>query len=725
MPLDPGTRLGPYVVVAPLGAGGMGEVYRARDPRLGREVAIKVLPAALAHDPTRLERFATEARAAAALNHPNILSVHDVSAEGTPFVVFELLEGETLRERAGHISPRQAVDYAGQIARGLAAAHDKGVTHRDLKPDNVFVTNDGQVKILDFGLARLAEAPEASALSALPTREQTAPGTVLGTSGYMAPEQVRGLPADHRADIFALGVLLYEMLTGQRAFQRLSTAETQAAVLRDDPPPAPSGRPLAPALDRLVRRCLAKRPEDRFESARDLLFALEAVTSGSDPAAVPVEPSVPSIAVLPFVDMSPGRDQEYFCEGLADELINALTRLRGVRVAARTSSFQFRDASLDVRAIAEKLKVRTVLEGSVRKAGDRLRIMVQLIEAADGYHLWSERYDRELKDVFAIQDEIAESVTGALSVVLSEKERDALQRRPTSSLEAYDFYLKGRRLLARLSLELRYAPPYFKRAIEVDPRFALAHAGLAEASFWLYSWWGGHPDDLRQADEASRRALELAPELADVHVARGAALTLSRRYEEASAEFDAAIRLNPRLWNTYYLYGRMRFAQGRFDDAEALWRKGIEVAPEDYQVPIMIGMIYRKQGRLAERDTTLRRGIAIARKHLEAIPDDARAMYLIAGALWDLGEEAESRAFMERALKVAPNDPSVLYNAACLYARTAERDRAFATLAACLEGGWGNRDWIAHDPDFDAIRDDPRFKALMEGPAERQVRPGP
>jgi non-specific serine/threonine protein kinase len=589
----------------------------------------------------------------------------------------------------------------------------------------VFVTNDGQVKILDFGLARLAEAPAASALSALPTREQTAPGTVLGTSGYMAPEQVLGLQADHRADIFALGVLLYEMLTGQRAFQRFSTAETQAAVLRDDPPPAPSGRPLAPALDRLVRRCLAKRPEDRFNSARDLLFALEAVTSGTDPAAAPAEATVPSIAVLPFVDMSPGRDQDYFCEGLADELINALTRLEGVRVTARTSSFQFRGTAVDVRTIGERLNVRTVLEGSVRKAGDRLRIMVQLVSAERGYHLWSERYDRELKDVFAIQDEIAESVARALSVVLSDKERDALQRRPTSSLEAYDFYLKGRRLLTRLSLELRYAPPLFKRAIELDARFALAYAGLAEASFWLYSWWGGAPDDLTQADEASRRALELAPELAEVHASRGAALTLSRRYEEAAAEFDAAIRLNPRLWNTYYLYGRMRFAQGRFDEAEGLWRKGIEVAPDDYQVPIMIGMIYRRQGRTAERDATLRRGLAIARKHLEANPEDARAMYLIAGALWDLGEEAESRASMDRSLKLAPNDPSVLYNAACLFARTGEHDRCLRTLAACLQGGWGNRDWIAHDPDFDTIRDDPRFQALLEDPPEGRARPGP
>jgi non-specific serine/threonine protein kinase len=725
MTLAPGTQLGPYVVVAPLGAGGMGEVYRARDPRLGREVAVKVLPAALAGDPVRLERFATEARAAAALNHPNILSVHDVSAEGAPFVVFELLEGETLRERAGQISPRQAVDYAGQIARGLAAAHDKGVTHRDLKPDNVFVTNDGQVKILDFGLARLAEAPAASALSALPTREQTAPGTVLGTSGYMAPEQVRGVPADHRADIFALGVLLYEMLTGQRAFQRLSTADTQAAVLRDDPPPAPPSRPLAPALDRLVRRCLAKRPEDRFQSARDLLFALEAVAPGSDPGAAPAESSVPSIAVLPFVDMSPGRDQDYFCEGLADELINALTRLRGVRVTARTSSFQFRDASLDVRTIAERLKVKTVLEGSVRKAGDRLRIMVQLIEAEGGYHLWSERYDRELKDVFAIQEEIAESVARALSLVLSKQERDVLQRRPTSSPEAYESYLKGRRCLARLSTDLRFAAPHLRRAIELDPRFALAWAGLAEAGFWLYSWWGARPDDLRQADEASRRALELAPELAEVHVARGAALMLSRRYDEATSEFEAATRLNPRLWDAFYLFGRMRFEQGAFDAAEALWKRGIEVRPDDYQLPIMIAMIYRRQGRKADKEATLRQGVEVARKHLEANPDDTRAMYLSAGALTDLGQREESRALLDRALQLAPNDPSVLYNAACVHSIAGDRERALAALSACLQGGWGNPEWIAQDPDFDTIRDDPRFAALLERTPEGRARPGP
>ncbi len=578
MPLDPGTRLGPYVVEAPLGAGGMGEVYRARDERLGRGVALKVLPEAFAADPERLRRFETEARAAAAISHPNVLVVHDVSVARPPFVVFELLEGQTLRERmaAASLTAADAVDFARQIARGLAAAHDKGVVHRDLKPDNVFVTRDGLAKILDFGLARIDEGvSSATDLTSLPTLERTAAHVVLGTVGYMSPEQVRGLPVDHRSDLFSLGILLYEMLTGQRAFSRGSVAESQAAILRDEPPPPLPGRSLAPGIERVVRRCLAKRPEERFPAARELLFALEAV---APQAAPPEEPKAPSIAVLPFADLSPARDQEYFCDGLAEELIAALARIRGVRVASRTSSFQFRASGADVRAIGERLGVGAVLEGSVRRAGDRLRVSVQLVGTSDGYQLWSERYDRQADDVFAIQEEIAQSVAGALQVVLTERDRDALQARRAASLEAYELYLRGRRVLNSLR-HLRSALPLFERAIQIDPGFALAHAGLAELSHWLYAWAGGREEDRRRAESASRRALELAPDLAEVHAARGAALALGREHDAAATEFEAAIRLNPQLWEAYWMFGRMRFAEGRRDEAERLWTKAMAVRP--------------------------------------------------------------------------------------------------------------------------------------------------
>ena len=712
MSLEPGASLGPYVVVAPLGAGGMGEVYRARDARLGRDVAVKVLPAALAGDPERLRRFANEARAAAAISHPNVLAVYDVETTGTPYVVFELLEGETLREHlsGGAVAPPRAVEIAAQVARGLAAAHDKGIVHRDLKPDNVFLTRDGLVKILDFGLARVLDAPSGSDLTAAPTLERTAAGTILGTSGYMSPEQVRGLPAEPRSDVFALGVLLYEMLTGQRAFARASFADSSAAILRDDPP-AP-GRPLPPGLDRVVRRCLAKHPDGRFASARELLFALEAVGHGSDPtAASAVVP--PSVAVLPFSDLSPARDQEYFCDGLAEELIAALGRLEGVRVASRTSAFQFRGTGTDVRAIGARLGVGAVLEGSVRRAGERLRVDVRLVGAADGYPLWSERFDRRMEDVFAIQEEIAESVARALRVVLTERDRTALLSRRSSSPEAYELYLQARRILHGLR-DLRLALPLLERAIELDPGFALAHAGLAEVSHWLYSWFGSRPEDLQRAEESSRRALEKAPELAETHVARAATLALTRRFDDAAVEFEAAIERNPQLWEAYWLYGRMRFAQGRAADAEGLWEKAMAVRPEDYQVPLLISMVYAERGRPEDVEAVQWKGIELARRQLARDPGDLRAMYLCAGGLVQRGRREEGLRLLDRVLSLAGGDPSVLYNAACVYARAGDPEKALAALEECVREGWYNRDWMAHDSDFESIRDDPRFRAMID-----------
>jgi serine/threonine protein kinase len=406
MSLAPGVRLGPYEVVSPLGAGGMGEVYKARDPRLGRDVAIKVLPPSVAADPSRLHRFEQEARAVAALSHANILAVFDIGAGEVPFLVTELLEGETLRTviERGPVPLRQATDIALQLVAGLAAAHGRGIVHRDLKPENIFVTRDGTVKILDFGLAKY-EAGLTGSTGVDHTMAATNVGVILGTVGYMAPEQIRGEHADHRSDIFAVGTVLYEMVSGQRAFYGDSPADTMSAVLREQPPDLVLRTGTPPAVARIVRRCLEKDAAERFQSARDVRFALEAVTDAS-PAA-PQAADQKSIAVLPFANMSADPENQYFSDGLAEELINALTRLPGLHVASRTSAFRFRGREIDIRHIGKELGVATVLEGSVRKSGNRLRITAQLINVADGYHLWSERYDREMADVFAIQDKMA------------------------------------------------------------------------------------------------------------------------------------------------------------------------------------------------------------------------------------------------------------------------------------------------------------------------------
>jgi serine/threonine protein kinase/tetratricopeptide (TPR) repeat protein len=719
MVLAPGTVLGPYVVVAPLGAGGMGEVYRARDERLHRQVAIKVLPDALAGDPERLRRFENEARAAAALSHPNVLAVYDVNVAGTPCVVFELLEGETLRARiaAGDLGPGEAVDVACQVGRGLAAAHEKGIVHRDLKPENVFLTRGGQAKVLDFGLARVREPLADDALSGAPTLEPTEPGVVLGTRGYMSPEQVRGQSADARSDIFALGILLYEMLSGQRAFHRASPAETQAAILRDDPPPMPAGRVMPPGIERLLRRCLSKRPEDRFHAARDLVFALEAIggPEASPAAATAPLPPRPSIAVLPFSDLSPQRDQEYFCDGLAEEVIAALARVRGLQVASRTSSFQFRASGLDVRAIAERLRVATVLEGSVRRADDRLRVTVQLADARDGYQLWSERFDRRLQDVFAIQEEIADQVARALRAVLTEADRGALQQRRSASLEAWELYLKARQILSELrTAQLRHAIPLLERALELDPGFALAHAALAETSYEIHSWLGGTERDLARAEASARRALELAPELAESHVAAGAAASAARRFDESAAHFEEAIRIDPQLWQAYWLHARTRFAEGRLGDAERLWTRAAEVRPLDYQVPLLLATLYRGRARTPEQEAVQERGIELAKRHLANHPDDERAMYLCAGALVERGDVDDGLRMLERCLQISGDEPATLYNAACVYVRTGEHERALDVLSHLAESGWGNPDWTANDPDLEMLRSYPRFAAIID-----------
>ncbi len=437
MRLQPGTSVGPYRIVALVGAGGMGEVYRARDDRLGRDVAVKVMPAA--PDAEQQARFEREARATAALSHPNIVTIFDVGThDGQPYLVTELLDGRTLRE---HLASGKALDVpraiaiALQLVRGVAAAHAVRVVHRDLKPENLFVTRDGTLKILDFGLAKLR--PESRGGMDTTQFATADPDQVIGTPAYMAPEQVRGEPPDERVDIFAIGATLFEMVNGASPFRRGSVAETFAAVLHEQPSSAAS-RDVPAGLERVIQRCLAKDPAERFQTAADLGFALDSL-AGDSGAASPVLRSAPagaSIAVLPFADMSATRDQDWLCEGLADELINMLSRIDGLRVAARSSSFQFRSSGADIQAVGAKLGVATVLEGGVRRVGDRLRVTVQLVEVASGYQRWSERFDRTVADVFAIQDEIAERVATALRGLLTPSEREAL-RRPETAMEAY------------------------------------------------------------------------------------------------------------------------------------------------------------------------------------------------------------------------------------------------------------------------------------------------
>jgi len=460
----------------------MGVVYKAEDTRLERAVALKFLPAEVLRYPDSKKRFVQEARAASALDHPNICTIYEIdeTPEGQTFIAMAYYAGETLEEKLdkGEIAPADACDITEKIAKGLAEAHKKGIIHRDIKPSNIFLTEDGHVKIIDFGLAKLAQQTKL-------TKEHT----TLGTVRYMSPEQARGDEVDHRMDIWSLGVLCYEMLTGRAPFRDDYDQAVIYSILNETPEKIRTLRPdVPPAVEKIIGKSLAKNPEERYERIEDLINDLQSVEKASLSTPSGEEPGREkrSIAVLPFVDMSPEKDQEYFCDGLAEELINALAHIRSLRVAARTSAFSFRGGNYDIFEIGRKLKVDTVLEGSIRKAGNRLPITAQLVGTADGYHLWSEKYDRNMEDIFAIQDEISLAIVDKLKIELLGDEESMLVKRGTDNLEAYDLYMRGRFFWEKRGLSLKTAIGYFKRAIELNPDYALAH-WLLGYNYWLLS----------------------------------------------------------------------------------------------------------------------------------------------------------------------------------------------------------------------------------------------
>jgi len=593
MALAAGTNLGPYEILSPLGAGGMGEVYRAKDTRLKRDVAVKVLPATHANTPEALSRFQREAEAVAALSHPNILAVYDVGRDGeTSFLVSELLEGETLRARLNRsrVPWRNAVEFGIAIADGLATAHAKGIIHRDLKPENVFLTDTCIVKILDFGLARAekADTPDAQTVTM-----DTKPGMILGTVNYMSPEQARGQTADARSDIFSFGCVVHEMLSGECAFRGDTIADVTTAILTQDPASlASSVKDLPPELDRTVARCLEKNARKRFQSADDLAFTLRNILSGSGQTrvgtistdTVSLAEQEASIAVLPFENMSADAENEYFSDGMAEEIINTLARLPGLRVAARTSAFSLKGQNLDIAEVGRKLNVRTVLEGSVRKIGDRIRITTQLINAADGYHLWSDKFDHRLDDVFAIQDEIAGAIADKLQLTLGIASGVAIAKSPTRNMEAYELFLKGRQQVGRgYGMDLLAALDCFEKAIALDPGFAAAHAALAD-TYGSLGFMSTLPprEAIPKARACAELALELDDGLAEAHCALGCVhMTYDWDWPAAEKCFRRSIELNPNYVQALYHYGHPfhAYASCEFDAGIELCRRAVELDP--------------------------------------------------------------------------------------------------------------------------------------------------
>ena len=715
-----GTTLSHYKILEQLGEGGMGAVYLAEDTNLNRKIALKMLREEMASDPERLERFRREAQAVAALSHPNIVTIYSIEeAPEGHFITMELVDGKGLDEiiSGDGMSAERMLKISSPMVRALVAAHERGITHRDLKPANIMVTGDGTVKILDFGLAKLSAAPDSDMHEDLPTQALTQVGAVVGTIPYMSPEQVQGKHVDHRSDLFSLGVILFEMATGHRPFDGETSVDVASAILRGTPESIHETRPDMPdQFGRIISRCLEKEAEMRYQTAGDILTALSNIGEKVNATA---DDGQPSVAVLPFVNMSPDKDQEYFCEGLAEDIINALVSVEELKVASRTSAFRFKGSQSDIREVGRRLGVSTVLEGSVRKAGNQVRIAVQLVNVDDGYHLWSNRYDRELKDVFAIQDEIAQKIVEALQITLSplakEKAEKAKKEAP-EDVQAYDYYLKGRKYFYEYRAKgFELARQMFARAIAIDNNYARAYAGLADCCCALYIAYDPSEENLGEADNSSRKAVELDPESAEAHAARGHALSLSQQYEESDKEFEKAIELNPKLYEAHYFYARALFSQGRHEEAAEQYEEAAKVSPDDYQALQFLSLTYTKLGKRAHAAAVLRRSVENAKKHIAFHPDDVRALYLGAAGLVELGEMEEAKGWVARAIELDPEDALVLYNTACVYTQLGEYDKALDCLERSDTATSTSEalSWIENDPDLDPLRDLPRFKALI------------
>ena len=757
MALSPKTRLGTYEILGPLGAGGMGEVYRARDLRLGRDVAVKVLPAEVASSPDRLARLEREARTVAGLNHPNIVTLYSVEdEEGIQFLTMELVEGQSLSSLVipnGLPFPR-LLELAIPLTDALVAAHERGVIHRDLKPGNVMVTRDGRVKVLDFGLAKLAgEEIPAHDVAVTVESPLSEDGQVLGTVPYMSPEQVRGERVDARSDLFALGVMLYELATGSRPFTGSSNADLASSILRDTPTSLTQSRADLPTdFDRIVSQCLEKNPRERVQTALDVNNALRRLRKAmerGEPEA-PATKKVASIAVLPFVNRSASADDEYFSDGLADELLNVLSKIHGLRVSARASSFHFRGKDVPLNEIGAALKVDTLLDGAVRKAGNRVRISVQLVKVPDGYHLWSETYDRTLDDIFAVQDDIAHSVVKELRAALLGEAPDSVASGRVQAevakaatgrgqnTEALRLALQGRHMVERLTPEdVMRGIGYLEEALRLDPDSAIAWVDLSRAHLNAAGHgWEPSETGVAAARDAARRAISIAPDLPEGYMVLGRVqLYFDWDWEAAKDSYRRAMELAP--GNAVGIHGAGILAQneGRIDDALELFRRAVEQDPLSSGAYSRLGTAYLSAGRLSESEVALRKSFELAPQRvivrsflaqtllaqgrLEEALEEAKLegqgghrLLALVAIFHAQGRATESDAALRKMIETEAEQGA--YQIAEAYAARVEVDAAFE---------WLERAYLQRDPGLAEVKGsvllrtlhgDPRWSAFMK-----------
>jgi serine/threonine protein kinase/Tfp pilus assembly protein PilF len=740
-----GKTISHYSVLEKLGGGGMGVVYKAKDTRLGRNVALKFLPDDISQDPQTIERFRREARAASSLNHPNICTIYDAGEfDGRPFIAMELLEGQTLRNRISgtSIAVSELLEIASQIVDGLHAAHSKGVVHRDIKPANIFLVDKGQAKILDFGLAKMGrQEHQIAALAETSLRTQvdqsallTSPGSSIGTVAYMSPEQARGEELDARSDLFSLGVVLYEMCTGIIPFAGATAALIFDGILRSEPAPATTINPKLPAaIENILSKSLEKDTDLRYQTAAEFRADLKRLKRDLDSnrrpsadkpeapkAAAPAGPAASkSVAVLYFENQSGSKEDEYLRDGITEDVITELSKIQGLNTFSRPTVLAFRDKPMTPAQVAQLLGAVYVLTGSVRRAGARLRISAQLIDTRTDFTLWSERFDREMKDVFEVQDEMARKIAEALRVKLSPQELEALADKPTENTQAYDLYLRGKRYARRQTRQdVEFALQMFENAVVLDPSFALAYAACANACAMYYSIFTRDQIWIERAREASGRAVALRWDLPEVQVSQAWVLYAAGLYDEAVRMVKKAIERKRDCEGAYYLLFRGLFAAGRCQEVVDLSESAIEASGEDYNVYVPI---LNSLGSLDREDFSMnmtRRFCAALENHLKQVPEDARARVLLGANYAKLSREQDALRELQMAVTLRADESSILYNAACTYCRLNRKVEALDALRKAWEAGSRDPVWTRRDPDLLLLHGDPEFERLYpEKPA--------
>jgi len=734
-----GTTVSHYQILEKIGGGGMGVVYKAKDTRLGRNVALKFLPEGFTVDAEAIERFRREARAASALNHANICTIYDIDEhEGRPFMAMELLEGQTLKRRIDSkpMAVAEILEVGIQIADGLEAAHAKGIVHRDVKPANIFLVNRGAAKILDFGLAKLAAhrllATErvGASMSKMATMTGdefvTSPGSSVGTVVYMSPEQARGEELDARSDIFSLGVVFYEMSTGTVPFPGASAALIFDGILHATPTPASKLNSRLPiAVENIIGKALEKDLDFRYQTAgelradlkrlrRDLETARRATTEKPSATAEHSSGSTParkSVAVLYFENQGGSKEDEYFRDGMTEDIITELSKMTQLQIFPRSEMLAFRDKPSTAPQVGQQLGAAYVLEGTIRRAANRLRITAQLVESATRHSVWAERYDRQLEDVFAIQDEIARSIAQALRITLTPQEDKTIGVKPTENTEAYDFYLRGRSYARRHDMD--YALQMFEHAIQLDPNFALAHAGIAHLCGLIYEIREQSATWIERGIASCDRALALAPDLPEVMVARARLFYAQKKYDESALMARRAIERKPDCDGSWNILGRALMTSNRYKEAADLVEKALEANGDDYNVYVPYMLCMERIGLKKEAEVLRGRMTAALRQQLELVPEDVRARILLATNLGSIGEAEESIRHLQIAVALRPKDGNTLYNAACTYGVLGKKEQALETLKKAIAAGYGNLNWAARDTDLDCLHEDAEFRKLV------------